>query len=187
MSILFRLLRRFRRNRAGAVTVEFAMVALPFLAMVLAVVEGATQQYLTSTIDRATQSVAMAVRNGTLQVKTMSPEVLRANYYCPLLPSYIDCTKIYFTLQTADCRRDGNCWASAFSDYGGGKRKTPAIATGSFDVGTVGESQYLTAVYGLPVGSLIWDNSASAVINGQRVRAVVSVATWVNDPSVQFF
>ena len=187
MSILFRLLRRFRRNRAGAVTVEFAMVALPFLAMVLAVVEGATQQYLTSSIDRATQSVAMAVRNGTLQVKTMSPEVLRANYYCPLLPSYIYCTQIYFTLQTADCRRDGNCWASVFSDYGGGKRKTPAIAVGSFDIGTVGESQYLTAVYGLPVGSLIWDNSASAVINGQRVRAVVSVATWVNDPSVQFF
>jgi Flp pilus assembly protein TadG len=186
MSLFLRPLRRFRRNRSGAVTVEFSMVALPFLAIVFAIVEGAVQQYFTSELDRITQSVAVAVRNGNLQVKNLNGDSLRA-FYCPSLPGYIDCNKLSFSLQAASCRNDGACWAGAFEDRGTGQRRTPDLAAGPFNVGTVGQSQYLTVTYPLPVGMLVWDKSATATLNGERVRAIVSVATWVNDPSVQFF
>jgi Flp pilus assembly protein TadG len=187
MFVLTHLFGRFRRNRMGAVTIEFAMVVLPFLALVLAIIEGALQQYFTSELDRVTQSVAMAIRNGNLQVKTLSADGLRATYYCPNLPTALDCGKVYISLQVADCASNGNCWAGMFSDYAAGRRQVPALSDGAFNVGTVGQSQYLTATYPLLIGSLLWDNSATAVVNGEKVRAVVSVATWVNDPSVQFF
>lgn len=186
MSFFLRSLRRFKRNRSGAVTVEFSMVALPFLAIVFAILEGAAQQYFTSELDRLTQSVAVAVRNGNLQVKNMTADTVRT-YYCPYLPGYLDCSKLGFTLMAADCRTDGACWAPAFSDRGGGQRITPDLSGGSFNVGNVGQSQILIVTYPLPVGMLVWDRSATATVNGDRVRAIVSVATWVNDPSVQFF
>jgi hypothetical protein len=187
MSILQKCLRRFRRNHSGAVTVEFSLVALPFLAIVFAIIEGAAQQYFTTELDRVTQNVAFAVRNGTLQMSNLSPEALRANFYCPKLPSYLDCNNVSFSLTAANCRNDIGCLDSLFDDRGAGKRNIPSIPASTFQVGTVGQTQVLIAVYPLPTGLQIWDRSATANIDGKDVRAIVSVSSWVNDPSVQFF
>jgi Flp pilus assembly protein TadG len=187
MSILRRFFMRFRRNRSGAVTVEFSLVALPFLAIVFAIIEGAAQQYFTTELDRVTQNVAFAVRNGTLQMSNLSPETLRSNFYCPKLPSYLDCTKVTFSLTSTDCRTDAACLGPLFDDRGAGRRNVPSIPANTFSIGTVGQTQVLIAVYPLPTGLQIWDSSATANIDGTNVRAIISISSWINDPSVQFF
>lgn len=187
MSIWLKMLERFRRNRVGAVTIEFAMVSLPFLAIVFAIIEGAAQQYFTSELDRVTQQVAASVRNGTLQVSNMTPESLRGSFYCPKLPSYLDCNNVFFQLTSADCRADPACLAPLFEDRSTGKRLIPPIPATGWSLGVPGHTQILIAVYPLPTGMQIWDSSATAVFNTKEVRAIVAVAAWVNDPSVQFF
>lgn len=61
-----RLLRRFRRNDRGVVAIEFAMLALPFFALVFAIIETclsfAAGQLLQNSVDR----VARELRTGQI-------------------------------------------------------------------------------------------------------------------------
>lgn len=65
-------LRSFGRDRRGATAVEFALVALPFLMMVLAIIEYALVFLVTSSLESATTDAARLIRIGDAQKKQMT-------------------------------------------------------------------------------------------------------------------
>jgi len=58
---------RFARGRAGSTAVEFAMIALPFLALIMGIIELSMIYLVSTTLENATADVARMVRTGQLQ------------------------------------------------------------------------------------------------------------------------
>jgi hypothetical protein len=63
----FSMLRRFRRDNRAATVVEFALVALPFFALMFAILETFLLFFASQTIETATNSGARLVRTGQAQ------------------------------------------------------------------------------------------------------------------------
>ncbi len=59
--------RRFRQDRDGATAVEFALVALPFLALLFGIIELAMIFLVSTSLDNATATAARTIRTGQLQ------------------------------------------------------------------------------------------------------------------------
>jgi Flp pilus assembly protein TadG len=64
---LGRLAARFAKGHAGSAVVEFALVALPFLALVMGVLEISMIYLVSTSLDNATSDVARKIRTGELQ------------------------------------------------------------------------------------------------------------------------
>lgn len=67
-----RFLTRFRKARSGATAVEFAFVALPFLALLFAVLELGMVFMVSTTLQNAADSAARKIRTGELQAGSPS-------------------------------------------------------------------------------------------------------------------
>ncbi|MFV0279139.1 MAG: TadE/TadG family type IV pilus assembly protein [Rhodoblastus sp.] len=181
---------RFLRDARGASAVEFAIVTLPFIALVLAVLEMATTFYFSASLDQATHNVAQQIRNGTIQLSETSQADMRTKYLCPLLPRAMTCSKIQVGMQAnADCATtSGNsagCWSSYYSNWTQAARNKPALDSSSYSTGVANNSLYMTVVYPMPLVFTYWSTIASAKINGVPVRAIVSTEIFINDPAAQ--
>lgn len=64
---LRRLTTRFARGRDGSAAVEFAMIALPFLALIMGIIEISMIYLVSTTLENATADIARKVRTGELQ------------------------------------------------------------------------------------------------------------------------
>ncbi|MCW5724728.1 MAG: pilus assembly protein [Maricaulaceae bacterium] len=60
-------LRRFRKDRSGASAVEFAMIAGPFLLLLLGLIEVALVFFAGNVLENATMEAARQVRTGQMQ------------------------------------------------------------------------------------------------------------------------
>ena len=67
---VLRFARRFAVGRGGAAAVEFAMVALPFIALIAAVIEVGMIFLVSTTLEDATNYAARQVRIGALQTQS---------------------------------------------------------------------------------------------------------------------
>lgn len=63
---------RFRRNQSGATVVEFALVALPFFALMFAIIETALLFFADQALDTAVSSAARLIRTGQAQEQGLS-------------------------------------------------------------------------------------------------------------------
>lgn len=63
---LNRLAARFARAQGGATAVEFALIALPFFAMLFGILELAMLFILSTSLDNATSTTARKIRTGTV-------------------------------------------------------------------------------------------------------------------------
>ncbi len=62
-----RLLRRFMRDREGATAVEFSLVALPFLAILFAIIELALNFWVTQVLENALSDASRRIYTGQFQ------------------------------------------------------------------------------------------------------------------------
>lgn len=60
-------LRRFARAKSGATAVEFALVGLPFMALLFGIVELGLVFMVSTTLDTATENAARRIRTGEFQ------------------------------------------------------------------------------------------------------------------------
>lgn len=61
------LFRKYRKNKDGATAIEFAILALPFLALLLSIIEVAIVFFLSSTLTHAMNESARDIRTGEFQ------------------------------------------------------------------------------------------------------------------------
>ena len=80
--------RRFIRQQDGATTVEFAMVAAPFLAMMFAIIETAIVFFAGQTLETAGADSARLIMTGQAQTKAL----IRPNSSRPFAPRSMACS-----------------------------------------------------------------------------------------------
>lgn len=98
------------RDESGATAVEFGMLAAPFLAMVLAILQTSTSLLLSQGLDTAVQEAGRMVMTGQVHENggIASAAAFRDRYICnPVapnkrtLPNFIDCSKIHVDIRKA--------------------------------------------------------------------------------------
>lgn len=95
-----RLLLRFAGHRTGVAAIEFAMVSIPLLGLICAIFETAFVFFTHQAFENAISNVARQVLvNAYVSNNAPTAQSFRTNYVCPLLPSFINCSKVALNVQ----------------------------------------------------------------------------------------
>jgi Flp pilus assembly protein TadG len=93
---------RLARNRKGAVLVEFAMVAIPFLGLLCAIFETAFVFFTHEAFDNAVAGVARQVLTNQFASTSQTASSFLTTSFCPQLPSFINCSRVALNIQAFD-------------------------------------------------------------------------------------
>lgn len=86
-----RRLRRYMKNREGATAIEFAMLIIPFVALIFGIIELATVFFFNSTMTHATAEVARQIRTGQFQSNCSNGEQEFKDAVCTYMSGLGDC------------------------------------------------------------------------------------------------
>lgn len=92
-------MRPLLRDNRGSASVEFALVAPPFLLLMVAILEISAMYFTSSVIEGATKEAARQIRTGRVQTSADPLTAFRSEL-CDALLNVIDCTKVNFHVQT---------------------------------------------------------------------------------------
>jgi Flp pilus assembly protein TadG len=82
--------RRFRRDQNGTTAIEFAFVAVPFFALMFAIVETAMAFFFNQILETATADSARLIMTGQVKAQNMTQQQFK-NQVCSRLPPLFDC------------------------------------------------------------------------------------------------
>jgi Flp pilus assembly protein TadG len=119
-----RLVRRFARRQDGAAAIEFAMVALPFLSLLFAIMETALVFFAGQTLEAAAAEASRLIMTGQAQ---------QANYTAADFKNQV-CARIYGLF---DCAGGITVDVKNYSNFGSIDNKPP-VSNGSFDASKTG-------------------------------------------------
>ena len=182
MALALRAMAGWRRgrdllpDRSGTTAVEFALVAVPFLIMVLGIMEIGYDLYVQVALDNAVQTAARSVQVGS--VKGASGETSAqfvTSAVCPALSPGLDCALLTVGVKTIP---------GGSNYYSNPTPLTLAAASsagGSICTGQGGQLVILQAWYAGPsfLGGLIPSFSSSS--GGNLVHFTTSSAGFVNE------
>jgi Flp pilus assembly protein TadG len=85
-----RILRQYRRSQSGVTAIEFAMVAPPFCALMLAIFEVGIMLFSEYVIEHGVGKASRMIRTGEVQTASMGAPEFRT-LVCGNLASYLNC------------------------------------------------------------------------------------------------
>jgi Flp pilus assembly protein TadG len=96
-----RLLRRFARDRKGATAVEFALIALPFIALMFAILETGYLYFAEQILETAVDDTARLIRTGQAQEQKLTATAIKADI-CDRVVAIPNCTsKLQIDVRTS--------------------------------------------------------------------------------------
>jgi Flp pilus assembly protein TadG len=85
-----RFIRRYRRSQGGATAIEFAIVAPPFLALMIAIFEVGIMLFSEYVIEHGVGQASRMIRTGEVQTLNMTSSEFKT-LVCGKLAGYLDC------------------------------------------------------------------------------------------------
>jgi len=169
-----RVARRFRRHQEGAAAVEFALVAIPFLALTFAIIETALVFFAGQTLESAASDAGRLIMTGQAQSAGFSKDDFKTAVCNDLAGGLFDCAGGVSVNVTT------------FSSFGAVNTSAP-LTNGQLDTTktnyTPGGPHCIVAVqlyYQWPIYvSLLGDNLANQ--NGNK-RLLVATSVFRNEP-----
>ena len=170
------LLRRFIRHEDGATAIEFAFVALPFLALIFAILETALVFFAGQTLEAAAADSGRLIMTGQAYDGSFDKNAFK-KAVCDHIAGLFDCTNnVYVDVQTY----------SSFSSSSTAVNTSP-IQNGKFDsskvqynAGGPGDIVVVTLYYEWPIYvSLLGSNLSN--LNGSK-RLLVATSVFKNEP-----
>jgi Flp pilus assembly protein TadG len=166
--------RRFARHQDGAAAVEFALVALPFLALIFAILETALVFFAGQTLEAATADSARLIMTGQAQTAGFSQADFKTQVCNRLAGGLLDCTNgVYVDVRTY----------ASFSAVNTGS----PIVNGTFDTtkmsytpGAQGSIVVVTLYYQWPIYVSLLGSNLSNLNSGSRLLVATSV--FRNEP-----
>ena len=162
-----RLIRRFVRHQDGSSAVEFSLVALPFLALLFAIIETAMVFFAGQTLEAAAADSARLIMTGQAQTKNFSASDFKTQV-CNRIYGLFDCANgVYVDVKTY----------SSFSAV----TATPVTASNfntgnmSYSPGTVGDIVVVSLYYQWPIIVPNLGNDLSNLNGNKRLLAATSV------------
>ena len=86
----WRIFRRYRKSQSGVTAIEFAMVAPPFLALMMAIFEVGIMLFSEYVIEHGVNQTARMIRTGEVQTQPMNASEFKTTV-CGRLAGYLDC------------------------------------------------------------------------------------------------
>ena len=143
---------RIADDLKGSVLVEFAMVAAPLIALILAIIETTLVFFTQQAIESATEVAARAVTTGNAQSSGMSQAQFKQVAF-KALPGYLDCNRLYADVQTAASFASANTGSPTMTyDKNGNVTNNFSYATGGAGDIVVIRLMYLWPVATGPLG-----------------------------------
>jgi len=168
-----RLARRFVRDQKGATAVEFALVALPFFALLFAILETALVFFAGQTLETAAAEASRLIMTGQAQTASYSQQDFKKAV----------CDRIYGLF---DCANGVYVDVKQYSSFGSVNNTAP-VANGNFDTtkmtyvpGGPGCIEVVTLYYQWPIYVSLLGNNLSN-LNG-NYRLLVATSVFRNEP-----
>lgn len=170
------LLRRFRRAESGSTAIEFTILALPFCALIFAILESCVSFAAQEVLSNATDDVARQLRTGQLKASTVTEASLKTTL----------CDKISIIVPTGcpglvvDLRQ-----YATFADAA----KVTIKLTSDRDIDTTGfavspgpslSKNMLRVFYKWPVMTDFMSSAMSNLKDGKTLH--FATVTWQNEP-----
>ena len=167
-----RVARRFARHQDGAAAVEFALVAVPFLALLFAILETALVFFAGQMLEAAVTDAGRLIMTG--QAQGFSQADFKTQVCNRLAGGLFDCTNgVYVNVQT-------------YSSYAAINTASP-ISNGQFDTtqmayspGVQGSIVVVTLYYEWPIYLSLLGGNLSNLNGGSRLLVATSV--FRNEP-----
>lgn len=172
------ILRHFLKNRDGATAVEFALVALPFFAIIFAIIEIALTFWATQVLENAVADAARQIYTGQFQSSGAQSADAFRDVICSRVTALFNCNE----LVEVDVR--------SFPTFPGAVLPLPITADGDFDPSEFGYQNtgpdqivVVRAAMAYPafVGIL---GARESQLNGGR-RLIMATAAFRNEPFTQ--
>lgn len=173
-------IRRFRRNRSGATSVEFAMVSVPFFGMLFAILETAFAFFANQTLETALADATRKIVTGQVQgnAAITTAAQFRDQLMCDpvnrLLPVFIDCAQVQVDVRTV-------------TSFGAAFLTKPVIngqlvtTDFKYDPGATGSIVVARAIYPQPVYVSLLGTAGTIDLNGRK-RILMATAAFRNEP-----
>ena len=167
---------RFRTADRGATAMDFALVALPFIFLMVSLIELAMVFLVYTTLENATANAARTIRTGALQSGGTTPTATAfVNAICSNMGwLQSTCTS---KLQV-DVRTEAQFTNPSEPDPMSSGTFNPAVLV--FTPGTAGQIVLVRAFYQWPLFMPVLDAALSKANNG--VAVIIATTTFVNEP-----
>ncbi|MDQ0472418.1 TadE/TadG family type IV pilus assembly protein [Labrys wisconsinensis] len=166
--------KRFRRDQSGATAVEFGFVAMPFFALIFAIVEISLTFFTNQVLETAVQDAARQIMTGQSRSNnssTAANNTQMANFkslICAKINSaFIDCTKLQVDVETYTTFAAANTG----EPIAGGK-----IAwTPGYQTGNPGDIVVVRAIYPMPTYTNFYGVGLANLSDGTRLLMATAV------------
>ena len=165
-------LRELVRSKKGTAAVEFAMVAAPFLALLVAILETALVFFAQQMLQTATTESGRLIMTGQAQTQGMSAAQFQKEV-CANAAVLFTCSNIYVNVQTFSS-------FSSMSDLNPLKNGNFTSSSMNYSLGTAGDIGLVQVFYQWPVLTAPLGFSLSNM-NGNS-RLLVATAVFRNEP-----
>jgi Flp pilus assembly protein TadG len=175
--------RRFRRDERGVTAIEFGMVAMPFLALLFAIIETALTLWTTQVLDTAVTNAARRIYTGQFQQDNSStkPEDLSTKFreeICKSIVALLTCSNIKIDVR-------------AFASFPDKNASPPITSEGQFDSNNFGKYEsaganqivVVRAAVEYPIVVSLLNPNAANLKNGKRL--LLATATFRTEPFAQ--
>jgi Flp pilus assembly protein TadG len=173
--------RRFARDQDGSTAVEFAMVALPLFAIIMAALQAALVLLAGQELDYATDEAARLVMTGQVSSSTGTGYMTQAQFtqkVCSYLPALFNCSNLMVNMQTAASFSAMNTTAPNYTTL---QQNQWSYNTGSH--GLTPDTVILQVMYEWPVFGAMMNFNLANLSNGKRLLMATSV--FKNEPGPQ--
>jgi len=173
--------RAFFRSRQGATAVEFALVAAPFLALLVAIFQSALVFFAQRMLDEATEEASRYIMTGQAQTANMT-QAQFANYLCTssntatLVSALFTCNNIMVNVQNYNSFASANTTSPTLTFNAQGKVSN----AWSYNTGNPGDIVVVQVMYQWPIVLGPLGMNLSNLSNGNRL--IVSTAAFKNEP-----
>ena len=154
-----------RRSRSGAAALEFALVCLPFMALLVGTMSVAFDFYLQFALDYALQQAVRQVQLGLVPATTTAAD-FTGTVFCPVLARFAPCTSVVVSVQPV-------------ADYYSAAAVTAVVPPTAFCVGQPGQLMYARVAYQAPALSAFY--TAVGASPGTDGNTIVSAAAFANE------
>jgi len=166
---------RFWSNKRGATAVEFALIATPLIALVLASLQTAVIFFFDQALQTATQKTARTLMTGSVQTANLTQTQFQTAL-CANLPSQFQCSKVMVDVESA-VSFPAISTAPLVLTYNGSNNVTN---TWNFNPGVAGSIVIMRVMYDWPVVGGPFAIGLSNQPNGSHL--MVATVVFKNEP-----
>ena len=166
-----RSLRTLVADRRGATIIEFAFVAAPLMALLMAILVTSTVYFAQEGLETATEATARVVMTGTAQSGGYTASQFK-QAACNALPSFMSCANLMVDVQSASSFGAINTAAPTitFDSHGNVSNSFAYVPGNAGDIVII----RLLYIWKVPTGPLGFN--VATLGNGQRLLMTTSVA-----------